>query len=203
MTFRAYVEPPEPMRGLEVPPEVVEALGGGRRPPVIITINGHSWRSRVAIMRGRFLLGLSNANRQAASVATGDEVEVEVGLIPSHALSSSRRTSPAPSTPTRSPVPPTTGWPTATSASTCTRSRARRSPRRARGGSRRPWQCCGNKNRQRAARRQDSFNEVGSVPHVGRPDRAHRAPELQTRSFAFEAPIEAEVIRREAMPAKG
>src|SRR5215470_18526075 len=80
MKFRSHVEPPEPMRGLEVPPEVVEALGGGKRPPVTITINGHSWQSRVAIMRGRYLLGLSNANRQAAGVVTGDEVEVEVEL---------------------------------------------------------------------------------------------------------------------------
>jgi Bacteriocin-protection, YdeI or OmpD-Associated/Domain of unknown function (DUF1905) len=80
MKFRAYVEPAEPMRGLEVPPQVVEALGGGKRPPVLITVNGHSWRSRVAILRGRFLLGISNANRQAAGVATGDEVEVEVEL---------------------------------------------------------------------------------------------------------------------------
>jgi hypothetical protein len=66
------------MRGLEVPPNVVEALGEGKRPRVVITINGHSWRSRVAIMRGRYLLGLSNANRQAAGVATGDEVEIEL-----------------------------------------------------------------------------------------------------------------------------
>jgi Bacteriocin-protection, YdeI or OmpD-Associated/Domain of unknown function (DUF1905) len=80
MKFRSHVEPPEPMRGLEVPPEAVEALGGGKRPPVTITINGHSWKSRVAIMRGRYLLGLSNANRHAAGVATGDEVEVEVEL---------------------------------------------------------------------------------------------------------------------------
>jgi hypothetical protein len=80
MKFRSYVEPAEPMRGLEVPPEVVEALGGGKRPAVIITINGHSWKSRVAIMRGRYLLGLSNANRQAAGVATGDQVEIEVEL---------------------------------------------------------------------------------------------------------------------------
>jgi bifunctional DNA-binding transcriptional regulator/antitoxin component of YhaV-PrlF toxin-antitoxin module len=78
--FRTYVEPPEPMRGLEVPPEVVEALGGGKRPAVTITINGHSWKSRVAILRGRYLLGLSNANRQAAGVAIGDEVEVEVDI---------------------------------------------------------------------------------------------------------------------------
>jgi hypothetical protein len=80
MKFRSHVEPPEPMRGLEVPPEVVEALGGGKRPPVTITINGHSWKSRVAIMRGRYLLGLSNANRRAAGVGTGDEVDVEVQI---------------------------------------------------------------------------------------------------------------------------
>jgi Bacteriocin-protection, YdeI or OmpD-Associated/Domain of unknown function (DUF1905) len=80
MKFRSHVEPPERMRGLEVPQEVVAALGGGKRPAVTITINGHSWKSRVAIMRGRYLLGLSNANRQAAGVVTGDEVEVEVEL---------------------------------------------------------------------------------------------------------------------------
>jgi hypothetical protein len=80
MKFRSEVEPPEPMRGLEVPEEVVEALGDGKRPNVTITINGHSWKSRVAIMRGRYLLGLSNANRRAAGVGIGDEVEVEVEL---------------------------------------------------------------------------------------------------------------------------
>jgi Bacteriocin-protection, YdeI or OmpD-Associated/Domain of unknown function (DUF1905) len=68
------------MRGLEIPEEVVTSLGGGKRPPVRITLNGHGWRSRVAIMRGRYLLGLSNANRRAAGVATGDEVEVQVEL---------------------------------------------------------------------------------------------------------------------------
>jgi hypothetical protein len=68
------------MRGLEVPQQVVEALGAGPRPRVTITINGHSWTSRVAIMRGRSLLGLSNANRQAAGVVTGDEVEVELAV---------------------------------------------------------------------------------------------------------------------------
>ncbi|MER5353924.1 YdeI/OmpD-associated family protein [Kitasatospora sp. NPDC002551] len=80
MRFTAQVEPPEPMRGLEVPPAVVAALGGGARPPVTITVNGHSWTSRVALLRGRHLIGLSNANRRAAGVAIGDEVEVEVRL---------------------------------------------------------------------------------------------------------------------------
>ncbi|MBL1075687.1 DUF1905 domain-containing protein [Nocardia sp. 2] len=80
MKFRTLVEPPEPMRGLEVPPEVVEALGEGARPPVTITINGHTWKSRVALMRGRYLLGLSNANRQAAGVEIGERIEVDLEL---------------------------------------------------------------------------------------------------------------------------
>lgn len=70
------------MRGLEVPPQVVEALDAGKRPRVIITLNGHSPRSRVAIMRGRYLLGLSNANRRAAGVEIGDEVEAELEFDP-------------------------------------------------------------------------------------------------------------------------
>jgi hypothetical protein len=47
MRFRAEVQPPEPMRGLEVPEELLEAFGGGKRPRMTITINGHSWTSRV------------------------------------------------------------------------------------------------------------------------------------------------------------
>ena len=141
--FRTLVEPPEPMRGLEVPPEVVQALGGGARPPVTITVNGHSWKSRVAIMRGRHLLGLSNANRQAAGVAIGEEVEVELEL------DSEPRVVVEPAdfarlwTTTRSPAPRTTTLRTATSASMCAPSRARRRPRRADGASRRPSPPCG------------------------------------------------------------
>lgn len=80
MKFRTEVEPPEPMRGLEVPPGVVESLAGGKRPRVTVTIHGHTWSTRIAIMRGRHLIGLSNANRAAAGVVIGDEVEVEVEL---------------------------------------------------------------------------------------------------------------------------
>ena len=37
MRFRAEVEPPEPMRGLEVPAELMDAMRGGKRPRVTIT----------------------------------------------------------------------------------------------------------------------------------------------------------------------
>ena len=34
-------------------------------------------------MRGRYLLGLSNANREAAGVVTGEGVEIELAFDPS------------------------------------------------------------------------------------------------------------------------
>jgi len=68
------------MRGLQVPAEVVDALDGGKRPRVTVTVNGHSWTTRIAIMRGRHLIGLSNANRHAAGVNIGDTVEVTIEL---------------------------------------------------------------------------------------------------------------------------
>jgi hypothetical protein len=66
--------------GLEVPADVVTALGTGKKPAVRVTVNGHTYRSTVATMGGRFLLPLSADNRTAAGVAAGDTVEVEVEL---------------------------------------------------------------------------------------------------------------------------
>jgi hypothetical protein len=66
--------------GMAVPPAVVEALGAGRRPAVRVTVGGHTYRSTIASMGGRFLLPLSAENRTAAGVAAGDHVEVDVEL---------------------------------------------------------------------------------------------------------------------------
>ncbi|AEE44706.1 YdeI/OmpD-associated family protein [Cellulomonas fimi] len=80
MRFRTEVEPHEPMRGLEVPPDVVRALDGGARPRVVVTLHGHRWSTRVALLRGRHLIGLSNARRAATGVQVGDHVDVDVEL---------------------------------------------------------------------------------------------------------------------------
>lgn len=64
--------------GLPVPAEVVEALGAGRRPAVRVTVGGYAYRSTVGSRDGVFLLPLSAAHREAAGVAAGDEVEVQV-----------------------------------------------------------------------------------------------------------------------------
>jgi hypothetical protein len=66
--------------GLEVPAEVVDALGAGKKPPVRVTIGGHTYRSTVAVRGGRYLLPLSAENRGAAGVAAGDGVDVDLEL---------------------------------------------------------------------------------------------------------------------------
>lgn len=66
--------------GFRVPPEIVAGLGSGKRPPVRITIGGYTYRSTVAAYGDVFMLPLSAENRAAASVAAGDEVDVDVEL---------------------------------------------------------------------------------------------------------------------------
>jgi hypothetical protein len=66
--------------GLEVPAEVVTALAAGKRPPVTVSVGGHTYRSTVAPMAGSYWLPLAAEHRTAAGVAAGDTVEVDVEL---------------------------------------------------------------------------------------------------------------------------
>lgn len=66
--------------GIEVPPEVVEQLAAGKKPAVTASVNGHRYRTTVAVMSGRFLIPLSAENRTAARVSAGDQVEVDLDL---------------------------------------------------------------------------------------------------------------------------
>ncbi len=66
--------------GFVVPDAVLEGLDGGRRPKVAATVNGHTWRTSIAAMGGRFLLGASAAVREAAGIAAGGTYTVTVAL---------------------------------------------------------------------------------------------------------------------------
>jgi hypothetical protein len=66
--------------GIEVPPDVVEALGSGKRPPVKVTVNGHTYRSTVAVMGGKYLISVSAEQRANTGVNAGDNVEVTLEL---------------------------------------------------------------------------------------------------------------------------
>jgi uncharacterized protein DUF1905/bacteriocin resistance YdeI/OmpD-like protein len=66
--------------GFEIPDEVIEELGGGRRPKVVVTVGNHTWRSSIANMGGTFMLGVSMANRAAAGVSAGETLDVDIEL---------------------------------------------------------------------------------------------------------------------------
>jgi len=66
--------------GIEIPPEVVESLGAGKKPKVQVTINGYSYRSSIASMGGRFMLPVSAEVREKANVTGGDEVDIDLEL---------------------------------------------------------------------------------------------------------------------------
>ncbi len=64
--------------GIPVPEDVVVGLGRGKRVPVVVTIGGHSYRSTIAAYNGAYMLPLAAEHRDAAGVAAGQEVQVDV-----------------------------------------------------------------------------------------------------------------------------
>jgi hypothetical protein len=66
--------------GFEVPPDVVEALGAGKRPPVTVTINGYTYRNTVAVMGGAYMIGVAAEHRAPAGIVGGEAVDVDLEL---------------------------------------------------------------------------------------------------------------------------
>jgi hypothetical protein len=66
--------------GIQVPAEVVSALGSSQRPPVRVTIGSHTYRTTVAAYSGVFMIPVSAEHRTSAGVSAGDEVEVIIEL---------------------------------------------------------------------------------------------------------------------------
>nr|WP_281372914.1 YdeI/OmpD-associated family protein [Kineococcus aurantiacus] len=66
--------------GLELPADVLERLGGGKRPAVTVTFAGHTYRTTVGAVGGRALVPVSAEVRAASGVAAGDELVVVLDL---------------------------------------------------------------------------------------------------------------------------
>jgi bifunctional DNA-binding transcriptional regulator/antitoxin component of YhaV-PrlF toxin-antitoxin module len=64
--------------GIPVPADVIEALGGAKRIPVSVTINGVTYSSTVATMKGQTRIPVSAAIRAQAGIAAGDAITVVV-----------------------------------------------------------------------------------------------------------------------------
>ncbi len=66
--------------GIVVPPEVVVQLDAGKRAPVSVDVNGHTFRSTIAVMNGQSLIGVSAAIRKSTGLAGGDPIHVELAV---------------------------------------------------------------------------------------------------------------------------
>jgi bifunctional DNA-binding transcriptional regulator/antitoxin component of YhaV-PrlF toxin-antitoxin module len=66
--------------GIAVPPEVVEALDGGKQPLVVVRLGDYEYRSKVGVRKGQAMVPVSAEHRKAAGVAAGDQVEVTLTL---------------------------------------------------------------------------------------------------------------------------
>ncbi len=80
-TFRAtIIQTGKTACGIEVPEAVVAALGGSKRPAVVATLDGYTYRSTVAPMGGGWWLGVNSEHREASGLKAGDEVTVTLAL---------------------------------------------------------------------------------------------------------------------------
>ena len=81
-SFKATLNRPEAQGTatfIEVPLDV-PAIFGRPRPPVWVTINGHTYRSAIALYGSRYYLPVNRSNREAAGVEPGDTITVEITL---------------------------------------------------------------------------------------------------------------------------
>ena len=66
--------------GICIPDKIVESLKAGKKPPIKVTINGYTYRSTVAVMGGKYMVGVNADVRKASGVKGGDTLTVEIEL---------------------------------------------------------------------------------------------------------------------------
>jgi Bacteriocin-protection, YdeI or OmpD-Associated/Domain of unknown function (DUF1905) len=76
VTFTATITASGNNTGIVVPAEVIEQLAAGKRPPVLVSLNGYEYRTTAGVMGGRHMISVSAAVRNATGLAGGDEVTV-------------------------------------------------------------------------------------------------------------------------------
>lgn len=62
--------------GITVPEESMAELGPAKRYPVVVTVNGYSYRNSVSWYKGAFRIGFSAEHEKASGVTRGERVEV-------------------------------------------------------------------------------------------------------------------------------
>ena len=80
VTFDTKVTATGNNTGIVVPDELIERLGAGRRPAVVVSVNGYEYQNTVGVMGGRHLVSISAAVRKDTGLKAGDPVSVVLTL---------------------------------------------------------------------------------------------------------------------------
>lgn len=66
--------------GIRVPVEVIQQFGKSKKPSVIVTVSGYTYRTTVGAYGDIFMLPFSSEHRQASGIKAGDPIEVTLEL---------------------------------------------------------------------------------------------------------------------------
>ena len=83
VTFETTVTATGNNTGIIVPDTLVADLGAGKRPPVLVDVNGYQYRSTVGVMGGKHMISISAAVRKDTGLHGGDPVRVTLTVADS------------------------------------------------------------------------------------------------------------------------
>ncbi|HZV27859.1 MAG TPA: YdeI/OmpD-associated family protein [Acidothermaceae bacterium] len=66
--------------GIVVPDAAIVELGAGKRPEVVVNVNGYEYRNTIGVMGGKSMVSISSAVRTATGLTGGDSIHVELAV---------------------------------------------------------------------------------------------------------------------------
>jgi hypothetical protein len=80
VSFRSTLKATGDNTGIVVPSDALETLGAGKRPAVMVDVNGYAYATTVGAMGSESLIPVSAAIRKATGLAGGDAIHVTITL---------------------------------------------------------------------------------------------------------------------------
>jgi hypothetical protein len=81
VTFETTVAVTGNNTGIVVHDEAIEQLAAGKRPPVLVNLNGYEYQNSVGVMGGRHMVSISAAVRKATGLQGGDPIRVTLTVL--------------------------------------------------------------------------------------------------------------------------
>lgn len=66
--------------GIEIPDSIIEELDAGKRPNLMVRVNGYEYQNTPGIMNGKTLLSFNADHREKTGLKGGDKIHVELSV---------------------------------------------------------------------------------------------------------------------------